>query len=191
MLKSKFLFIFLAILILLNVFTAYSSAFTLTYEGEKLEFGDIEENLKEFTIVYPYYYKEEFQSFMLFSSDTEPVVLNSGVVRVRGICYQGQYKSGKFTVLRDNIEYNSDTAFSVSIMGNGPIYSTFDLKDIDGNVVFQRPVLGLGEVLEITTPMKTFQITMRGMIVSLAVCLVSLVAFWKAWSLLSNSLRKA
>lgn len=189
MLKSKFLFIFLAILILLNVFTAYSSAFTLTYEGEKLEFGDIEENLKEFTIVYPYYYNGEFDSIYLFSSDIEPVIVDieKNIVRVSGICYQGRYTNGKFTVIRNNVEYNSSTAFSVSSV----IYSTFDLKDTKGNVVFQRPVLGLGEVLEITTPMKTFQITMRGMIVSLAVCLVSLVAFWKAWSLLSNSLRKA
>lgn len=76
------------------------------------------------------------------------------------------------------------------------IYSSFDITDTEGNVLFQGPVLTtetptLGEVLEKANPVETFQTMTHGMITYLLVFLVGLVAFWKAWSLLSKSLRKA
>ncbi len=138
--KNKFILITLIFFIIFSFLlsSVCSANFIVNYEGKKLDFGDIEENLKEFTFVFPYHYKGEFQYLMLFSSTIEPVVLPNDLVRVRGTCFQGAYDNGKFRVLRNNVEYNSDTAFSVSSMGTGLIYSTFNLKDLDGNIVFKE-----------------------------------------------------
>ena len=70
------------------------------------------------------------------------------------------------------------------------LYCNIDLVDQSGNVVFQVPVLTLGEVLEQTNPVQTFQTMTRGIITYLIVFLVGLVAFWKAWQLLFKELRK-
>lgn len=70
------------------------------------------------------------------------------------------------------------------------IYCSRDIKDSGGNVVFRGPVPTLGEVLEKNNPVQTFQTMTRGIITYLIVFLVGLVAFWKAWQLLSKELRK-
>lgn len=65
------------------------------------------------------------------------------------------------------------------------------------NVFFYQPPIvlksepTLAGVLAETNPTQTFQTMMSGIIPYLVVFLVGLVAFWKAWSILSKELRKA
>lgn len=56
---------------------------------------------------------------------------------------------------------------------------------------FQPTPLSLGQAMTKAEVLKTFQTMIRGMIPSLIVFLVGLVAFWKVWQLLLKELRKA
>lgn len=76
---------------------------------------------------------------------------------------------------------------NMEIYLNQPIYS-----DVNRTEIFFSPVPAtLAQVLELNSPVKTFQTMIVGMIPYLIAFLVGLVAFWKAWQLLLKELRKA
>jgi len=192
--KSKFLFIFLVVLILLNIFTVYSSAsFDFKYNDKLYSLPDFK-HFDDF-IIWQNGSVIDIWSFSDFSDVRFKLKEGDYNFNADGSYPVGVYSYWVRIDSKNNVSYLHDNKLitvSSSFGGNGNLlYSTVDLKDFDGNVVFQRPVPTLGEVLEITNPVKTFQITINGMIVFLAVFLVSLVGFWKAWSILLNSLRKA
>lgn len=188
MLKSKLFAIFLLILVLLNIFTADSFAFNFVYDSTLYDLGDI--NLYTYTVAL----LKSDDKILLFSFEQEPVSRvssNKNYIYFKNNYYYYTYNITT-GVLTQNQTYPSDSeTFISSDIDNCCIYSNFDIKNSSGEVVFQEPVLTLGEVLVKANPVKMFQTMTSGMITSLVVFLVSLVGFLKAWSLLSNSLRKA
>lgn len=215
MFKSKISLIFCIILIFLNIFSASSFA-SSNIIFDKYNLPDIGPapffvfGLNE-ALSYPTYQLLIFENEETFNKCYYHEVVSNGVVRnyikiPKGLNYvplhysessgfsSWERFSATYTFSEENPQWVVGTGYSGEIGSGGiknVIYSSLDLKDEFGNVVFQRPVLSLGEVLEITNPVKKFQITMSGTIIFLVVFLVSLVGFLKAWSLLSNSLRKA
>lgn len=194
-------------LIILSIWTVSSSAFSVDYEGKTYDFGDIE--LLNYTIAA---YQQGYNSYSsssfitIFTSDTpfysssleqisssptgSYIYNNSETIKSYAYSFGSNSVSSRTINLSGNtlIRY-ADGGFKYSL-----IYSTHDIytsPDGTGDLVFQRPVLTLAEVLEEAKPVETFQTTMSGIIVSLTVFLVGLVAFWKAWSFLSKNLRKA
>lgn len=86
-------------------------------------------------------------------------------------------------------------SYQASITGTSSniIYSNFDLKDNNGNVVFQGAPQGITQALvEQATQLGMKPLVgIKEIILVVIVTIVGLIAFWKAWQLLSKQLRKA
>lgn len=204
MLKSKFLIIFLIILVILFGFSGFSKAsFDFSYNETIYSFPDLPEDVS----------KENFNLIMydgtvyyLYSLTDRPYYDK------KCTSFYDEYKTDciHIGVISHRYEYAPDASSVWKKVGVGRdlhlsgilepsqgywyslIYTNFDILDRSTQeVVFPSPALTLGEVLERTNPVKRFQITTSGMIISLVVFLVLLVGFLKAWYLLLNSLRKA
>ncbi len=191
MIKSKFIIIFFIILVLSIIFTGYSSAFTFNHKGELIDLGNTD--LYAYTFVG---FVDDGETLFIVSLEKEPVARLSSNTSKYMLYYTGNGSLYRYTIsdkklykIYDSYSGTDERLCSFSV--NDMIFSDFNVKDSEGNVVFQKPVPTLGEVLVKTDPVKKFQTMISGMIVFLVVFLVSLVGFLKAWSLLSNSLRKA
>lgn len=197
MLKSKFLAIFFIILILLNIFTSYSSAFVIKDDTKLLDFGDIDDQLLNYTFCYHIVISGN-NWYRLYTTTNEMRSLSpthgGWELKNAGLYHQWdliELSDGSFQLADRGEKETSGGLITDNVsFANDYIYSSYDMYN--GNaLVFQKPVLTLGEALAMTNPVKTFQTMMPGMILSLVAFLVLLVGFLKAWSILSNSLRKA
>ena len=197
--KNKYLiilFFMVLVFVALGVFNKVS-AFTVN----NLEFPDFDNLLSDKKDV-SFIAKKDTDNcyYLVISSSSKP----DSLLNTYGYlpCYQkignddcffmGIYDRYK---LVDNSWQFLDTGYdsmgiSFYISLSNVIYCSRDIKDSEGNVVFRGPVPTLGEVLEKNNPVQTFQTMTRGIITYLIVFLVGLVAFWKAWQLLSKELRK-
>lgn len=190
MLKNKFVVGVFIVLIIFTIFTSNVFGFSTVYNDVVYDFGDDIElyNYTFAKVSYLYTDDTNFLGVSLYTFDKEPYISGylCGFDKCNVIVYNhyngvvtkqiyNDYRSPDFTKLTDKLF----------------LYSNFDIKDKSGNVVFPKPVLSLGEVLANNNPVKTFQTTMSGIILSLTALLVLLVGFWKAWSLLLKCLRKA
>ncbi len=198
--KTKILTVIFIALFILSIWTVSCSAYTVTYNNQEIDFGDI--TLTDYVFVVGRFGTEgKVTSIDVYCCVNEPYVWNNSNSNYSDvICFSGGYKYyycyidnaqkitfKDYTTNTQSLNFYLNTEkFNYELISN-----SFDIKDRDGNVVFPKPVLTLAEVLEEAKPVETFQITMSGIIISLTAFLVGLVAFWKAWSFLSKNLRKA
>lgn len=195
-----FIVLFLLNLILINTsFCAssdyyYSDFFSI--DGDKVSFivnnNTYSNELINLTNFSKILVLKDYNSYHFFClSDNQTYTINSdNYIVFKNIKYS-LFFGGADTPYFSGLETSSRN-FSLNFNDNKKIiYSNFDIVNDNGDVVFQKPVLTLGKVLEKNSPVKMFQIMTHGTITYLIVFLVGLVAFWKAWQLLSKELRKA
>lgn len=203
------------ILIILFTFSVNSFGFSFTgVNSEKIDIGsDFDDYIGQYYAIIHYYYLREgiykdFQHYYIISWDELPSCTLGWSGNKDYPCYfltlpnfdnSNSYldydlKENTTTIqktTKETLSFNNNIDHNYGSYYNVLFYSNFDIYDESNNLVFQRPVLTLGEALEITNPVEMYQTMIHGMIISLIVFLVGLVAFWKAWSLLSKELRKA
>lgn len=99
-----------------------------------------------------------------------------------------------FYFVKNDLSYQSYGSISLQdgCYTSNFYYSSADVLDSSGNVVFQGPTLTtLAEALEKANPVETFQTMMAGLVKYLILFLILLVAFWKGWQFLLKQLRHA
>lgn len=198
MLKNKFIIISFSLLLFFIIlfFSSNVKAVVFNTEGIEIDTGDIE--LYEYTIVYR---KPKDNYYRIYSYDSKPYIGAHNTLGELSIKYPA-CNFISFSYIIETNTFTTPNTFSGTSVGDLMLVSRvtddgyillndFDLCDTEGNVVFPRPVLTLAEVLEKEKPAETFQTMMSGIIPYLLVFLIGLVAFWKAWQLLSKELRKA
>ena len=205
--KSKIFLITFTILIILIGFIPFSSAnYEFTYNDTDYSLPDLPTDCLEFYYIEPFGVNFYLHSFSINNPYSTGDVHSFSKGSVADFSYRLHilYTNNSLFepdewIYRDNSSFAEgfvfpDTfRFVLSKDSEGKylvLNSNFDIY-VKNDLVFRKPVPTLGEVLEKTNPVKMFQITTSGMIVYLMVFLVSLVGFLKAWSILSNSLRKA
>lgn len=216
--KNKYLIvlffvIFAFIILSVSNNVSASSTKTFTYNNKTYEFPT--DNFLDYSVIIYWYTDNDGNCvFMAFSSNKAFYCKNVDVVGENILHVPADTSFNKIILKYDN--ENTDVsspsvtvvnkssrgseaylstetnlgALRVSQLQERSVYCSHDILNVEGNVVFQKPVLTLGEVLEQTNPVQTFQTMTRGIITYLIVFLVGLVAFWKAWQLLSKELRK-
>lgn len=199
MLKIKILSIILIIFTILNIFTVYSSAFVFSNGNENIDLGEnIESKILSYCIVvwnsdkpsFAHLYTSDVPFIMKKSNDNIYSLSSTGVYSwyyftdIENKNYISYEERGKVGEITSFFQFTSYTPSEVK-------YSSHDVYTDNGDLAFLKPVQPLGVVLANSNPVKKFQITTSGIILSLTVFLVSLVAFWKGWSILLKSLRKA
>lgn len=190
MLKNKFVVGVFIVLIIFTIFTSNVLGFSTVYNDVVYDFGDDIE-LYDYTfakVAYLYTDDTNFLGVDLVTLDKEPYIEGSSYSFDKCNLIIYRHYNG---VVNKQVYTDYGCSSFGKLTSKLFLYSNFDIKDKEGNVVFRKPVLSLGEVLANNNPVKTFQTTMSGIILSLTVLLVLLVGFLKAWSLLSRCLRKA
>lgn len=171
-----------------------NSCFAFSFQKDDIvyDFGDVP--LLNYNILYAYYdSSNSLMQFTLYSYENEPCFNSDNNLHVKGKWFAHIFfcKSNKVVIGKENNYTDESILISLEQLENECVYSNFDIKNEEGSVLFQRPVMSLAESLVTAEPVKTYQIMIHGMIIFLVVFLVGLVAFWKAWSFLSKELRKA
>lgn len=185
-------------LFMLVVFTLFTNCFAID-----VSYNDKDYTLPEFpswTTKYKYLAilpdnfaspSSNFYSFYLYGFEDNKLINNGSITGSRSECI----------LTSESIVWSAEsygtTWNPMSSDQLAPIWSNFDMLDKNGNVVFQKAP----QVAEITKALveqttkaqvaQQLQNTIKSFLIYLVVFVVSLLAFWKGWRLLSNSLRKA
>ena len=176
MLKNKLFIIFLFSFLFLLLLVTDCFGFNVDYNKEVYTFPDVEPN--NFNVCGVYNFSNNFW-IIVFSFNKEPYYDSStGYLK-----FSGQYT--KFIYKSEDGKYYSETSSSGLAsfyqISENLLYSNFDIKDKDGTVVFQKPVLQvvveLETIQELPTLVKRLMIIILpvGLIVFSAVLLIFLV----------------
>lgn len=198
MLKQKYSIILFFVIFFIFILSSITFGFTYSVDGKDVKFTNVfddklNENQSNYFVMRNFDSSNNLTGYFMYiytGSNNFRYDVTNNRVYFSGICYKLETKA-------DGSEwggspYSKENGFFSAILNQDTlIYTGSNILDYStGEVVF-RPVLTLGQALEKANPVKTYQTTMSGMILSLVVFLVLLVGFLKAWSILSNSLRKA
>ena len=198
---SKFLIVLLLFLVIfIFSFTPFSLGVTsINVDGTDIDLSHIEHYEYVTIQIIP-----NSTNFYMCSYDTKPIFdgyyneetdkLHYSVKDTSGtgvFMYQFcNFKKSGALVGTNNI-YTSNYPIGGNYDLSKVIYSSFDLTDVDGNILFPKTALTLAQTLEMEKPVEKFQTMIVGIIPYLIAFLIGLVAFWKAWQLLFKELRKA
>ncbi len=176
--------------------TSVFASYDFTYNGKDYSLPDLPSDIGShyFIIV-----GDGTKSY-LFYSDSPIVVSHFGSTHIQ----VPKVSSSNTSVFLRSFDRTGDFSWgnpssppsSVTFL-NSIVYSTFNVMDTDGNVVFR--VAPQAEIPEITKALveQTTQLGMKPLEVIkvvlpiVIVTIVGLIAFWKAWQFLLKQLRKA
>ena len=130
------------------------------------------------TYSYPLYYYADGSTAYLKSSKNQDYLY---YISDDSMSTWGEVRNG--TLNNSNLASRIDENYSI-------LFSSYDIKDIDDNVVFPGPVPPLVKAAEGIAPEEVMKETI-GLLPLLIPFLVGLVGFWKGWQFLLRILRKA